>query len=211
MYKMFKGGVKLAIWHEQKQGGLTNSKPGQAVEYLQFLFSAVQEVTSSLDYETTLNNVAHAMVPNLSDWCAVDIALRDGSLQRLATAHVDPRKIKRALVIGKKYPRDPRAPSGSSYVLRTGESNMRNAITDDMLVQAAINDEHLAMMRDLNFYSLLIVPIKARKKILGTITLVWAESRNHYSVADLAFAETLAAIAGTAIDNSRLFTAAKAR
>jgi GAF domain-containing protein len=184
-------------------------KPGQAADYLSFLSSAAQEISSSLDYGTTLKNVAHAMIPKLSDWCAVDIAQPDGSLKRLAIAHIDSKMIKKALELAKKYPRDTKAKSGSPHVLRTGEPNMSNGITDDQLVASAVNDEHLAMMRAMNFHSLMIVPIKSRGKSLGTITFVWAESGNSYSLADLAFAQTLAAIAGSAIDNSQLYRAAK--
>lgn len=184
-------------------------QPGQAAAYLSFLSSAVQEISSSLDYNATLKNVARTMIPNLSDWCAVDIVQPDGSLKRLATAHIDPKMIKKALALGKKYPRDPKATSGTPYVLRTGEPDMFNGITDDLLVASAVNDEHLAMMRAMNFHSLMIVPIKSRGKTFGTITFVWAESGNSYSLADLAFAQTLAAVAGSAIDNSGLYLAAK--
>ncbi len=85
---------------------------------------------------------------------------------------------------------------------------MYNGITDDMLAAAAINEEHLKMMRQLQFESMMIVPIKSRDKTLGTMTLVWAESGNSYHMVDLAFAQTLAAVAGTAIDNSQLYLAA---
>jgi GAF domain-containing protein len=184
-------------------------KPGQAADYVSFLSTAAQEIGSSLDYTTTIKNVAHAMVPSLSDWCAVDIVQENGRLKRLAIAHIDPKQVKLALKLSRKYPRDAKAPSGTSHVLRTGESEMRNGITDKMLAAAALDQEHLQLMRNLRFYSLMIVPIKARRKVLGTITLVWAESKNHYTVADLAFAETLAAIAGSAIDNARLYRTAR--
>lgn len=184
-------------------------RPGQAVQYLSFLCSAVQDITSSLDYAVTLKNVAQAMVPKISDWCAVDIVQENGKLKRLAIAHVDPKKIRLARELSRKFPRAEDAESGTPHVLRTGKSEMFNGITEDLLAASAINDDHLELMKAVDFYSLMIVPIKSRKKVLGTMTLVWAETRNFYSVADLAFAETLAAIAGSAIDNSRLYSAAK--
>lgn len=176
-----------------------------ALDYLGFLSSAVEEITSTRSYTITLNRVAQTMVPKFSDWCAVDIANRNGQLERLATAHIDPKKIEKALELGRKYPRDPDAPSGTTHVLKTGEPDMYNNITDDMLVSSAVNREHLAMMRDLRFHSLMIVPIKAHGTALGTITLVWAESRKIYTIADLAFAEILAAVAGSAILGARLY------
>lgn len=177
----------------------------QQIDYLSFLSHAVQEISNSHDYAATLKSVAHAMVPHISDWCAVDIVDENGILQRLATAHVDPKMIKKALELGKKYPRPLNAGSGSPHVLKTGEPEMHNDITDDTLVATATDDEHLQMMRALKFHSLMIVPIKSRGKALGTLTFVWTESGKTYSLADLAFAEILASVAGSAIDNSQLY------
>lgn len=196
----------------QSRGQTTKQlKPGQAIEYLSFLSDAVQEITSSLDYAKTLSNVAYAMVPKLSDWCAIDILQSDGKLKRLVAAHTDPEKIKKALELGKKYPRQPNADSGTSHVVKTGQPEMFNGIQDKQLVENAINEEHLAMMRAMNFYSLMIVPIKSQGRTLGTLTLVWAESGNSYTLADLVFAETLAAVAGSAIDNAQMYLSATAK
>ena len=60
---------------------------------------------TSLDYETTLRQVAQMSVPVLSDWCAVDI-LTSGSLQRLATAHIDPARVEFAEQFLARYPPD---------------------------------------------------------------------------------------------------------
>lgn len=186
-------------------------KPGQARDYLAFLNQAVKEINSSPDYTVTLKSVAQAMVPKMSDWCAVDIVQANGRLKRLAIAHTDPSQIKKAFELSRKYPRDPNAESGTPHVFKTGESETRNDITDDMLVASASNDEHLSMMRQLNFKSMMIVPIKSLDKIYGTLTLVWTSSKKAYSIADLAFAETLATVAGAAIENSRLHHATARR
>lgn len=172
-------------------------------DYLTILCRAVEEVNRPQDFVATLRNVTRALVPHFADWCAVDVADQQGVLQRLAIAHVNPKKAKEALNLAEKYPRDPSADSGSSYVYRTGEPNMRNGITDDMLVAAAINEEHLRMMRGLNFRSMMIVPIKSREKILGTFTFVWSEIGKSYSLTDLTFAGILAALTGNAIDLTR--------
>ena len=176
----------------------------RTTDYLSFLSRAVQEITSSTDYETTLDRVARAMIPHLSDWCGIDIADDNGKLHRVTAAHKDPKMLALAVELGRKYPRASDASSGTPYVFKTGEPEMRNGIPDKLLVAAAINEEHLAMLRQLNFHSLLIVPLRSSGKVVGTLTLVWSETGKSYSLADLAFAEILAAVAGSAIDNSQL-------
>ena len=177
----------------------------RALSYLSFLIKAVKQIGTSLDYEETLKQIAQSMVPDLSDWCGVDILQEDGSIKRLAIAHVDPDKINLALQSNQLYPPKPATKGGSQEVLKTGVPVLLNGITDEMLVAAAEDERHLQIMRDLEFSSLMIVPIKSRNTVLGTITLVWSTLEYNYNLADLAFAETLASVAGAAIDNSRLY------
>lgn len=171
-----------------------------------FLFEAGTALSSSLDYETTLATVAQLAVPHFADWCAVDMLGDDGKAERLAVAHIDPAKVKWAEEIYEKYPPDPALPRGLYNVLRTGESEFYPEIPDDLLVESAVDEEHLQLMRGIGFRSAMIVPLKVRDKVLGAITFVNSDSRNH-TQADLALAEDLANRAALAVDNARLFRA----
>src|SRR4051812_12878490 len=59
----------------------------------EFLAEASAVLASSLDYEVTLAAVARLAIPQIADWCVVDIARSDGVLKRLAVAHADPEKL----------------------------------------------------------------------------------------------------------------------
>jgi GAF domain-containing protein len=170
---------------------------------LAFLADASAELASSLDYRSTLANVAQLAVPTLADWCAVDI-VRDAGLQTLAVAHVDPAKIAWARELQQRYPPDPDARTGPANVVRTGVSELYPEITDDMLVAGALDEEHLQLTRDLDLRSALVVPLLARGRTLGAITLVRAETPRRYGPEDLAVAEDLGRRAGVAIDNAEL-------
>ena len=89
---------------------------------LSFLARACEILASSLDYETTLSNLARLAVPELADWCAVSIAEPDGTIRQLAVAHADPEKTEWALELNRRVPPDPNARSGVPQVLRTGKS-----------------------------------------------------------------------------------------
>ncbi len=141
-----------------------------------FLAEATTALASSLDYETTLSTLARLAVPHFADWCGVDIADEGGTLRRLAVAHVDPAKVAWALELQQRYPPDPAAPRGSYQVLRTGESEFYPEITDEMLVAAAHDEEHLAALRAMEFRSAMIVPLKTRDRVLGIIVFVNTES-----------------------------------
>lgn len=175
----------------------------------QFLVEASHLLSSSLDYEYTLKSVAQSIVPTLADWCAVDILVSDGSLQRLATTHIDPAKVEWALEIYRRYPPDLNAPRGIAHVLRTGQPEYYPEVTDEQIVAVARDPEHLKMLRGVGFSSAMIVPLIARGKSLGTISLIAAESGHSYSKDDLILAEELARRAAIALDNARLYQEAQ--
>jgi PAS domain S-box-containing protein len=184
---------------------ITERKQKEAAE--KFLAEASTALATSLEYETTLATIAQLAVPHFADWCGIDMVSADGTLSRLAVAHIDPEKVSWAHEIHKRYPPDPSEPQGIYNVLRTGLSEFYPDIADEMLVMGARDEEHLRIMREIGFRSAMIVPLKARGRVLGVITFVNSESGKHHTTGDLALAEDLAHRAAMAIDNAQLFRA----
>ena len=177
----------------------------EATARLRFLADASGLLLSSLDYETTLRTLADAVVPAIADWCTVDIVTADDQVRRLAVAHVDPAKVALAQQINERYPLDRSAPGGLAAVLRTGELAHIPEITDEMF-DAAVSDEELRQtLRDLGLRSSLIVPLVARGRILGALSLVMAESGRRYGPDEVALVQELARLAAVAVDNAELF------
>jgi GAF domain-containing protein len=171
---------------------------------LEFLASASLELSSSLDYRATLNKVASLSVRTLADWCAVDVVV-DGQLTPVALKHVDEDKVAWAWQLRENYPIDMQAPAGGPNVVRTGVSELAPDITDDMLVGAARDEEHLRLCRDLHMRSVLIVPLTARGKTLGTMTLIRSTESLGFTPTDVTIAEDLGRRAGVAVDNAQLY------
>jgi PAS domain S-box-containing protein len=171
-----------------------------------FVAEASELLASSLEYERTLANVAALAVPQFADWCAIDMLEADGSLSRLAIAHVDPQKVELADELAKKYPPDPDAPYGVPNVIRTRRPELFADITDELLVEATTETpELLGLLRELGLRSSMCVPLIARERVLGAITFVAAESGRRYGERDLATAQDLARRAATSVDNALLF------
>lgn len=170
-----------------------------------FLADASTALAASLDYETTLKSVAQLAVPHFADWCSIDMADEDGTLNRLAVAHVDPKKVAWAEEMHREYAPNLNEPQGVYQVLRTGASEFYPEITDELLVQGARDEKHLETLRNIGFSSAMIVPLKVRGKVLGVLSFVNCESGKHFKNEDLSLAEDLARRAALAIDNARLF------
>jgi PAS domain S-box-containing protein len=176
---------------------------------LTLLAEAGRSLASSLDYATTLANVARLAVPTLADWCAVDVVEDDQSLQRVAVVHPDPARVELAQELFRRHPPDPDASYGVWNVLRTGRSEIYPDISDDMLRSGTRDPEVLSILRRLGLRSAMLVPLLARGRSLGVLTLVAAESGRRYGPEDLTLAEELAVRCGLAVDNARLYRAAQ--
>ncbi len=171
-----------------------------------FLADATRELTRSLDWEATIRRVARLAVPDMADWCAVDIVEPDGSLSLVALAHVDPAQVEWAYELRRRRPATTADPAGVANVVRTGVSELIQEITPEVIEAANITDpELLEIIRRLRLSSVMYIPLIARGRTLGVLTMVWAESGKHYSEEDVRLAEDLASRAAFAIDNARLY------
>ncbi len=175
---------------------------------LEVLAEASAVLASSLDYEETLAGVARLLVPDLADWCAVDVLDAHGDLQRLAVAHIDPAKVEWGHELWQRYPPSKDAPTGSYNVIRTGKTEFLPEITEAML--ALVTDKDLLeIIHTIGFTSVITAPLMVRDRTLGVLTLVTAESRRPYTEADVRLAEDLACRAAGAMDNARLYREAQ--
>jgi signal transduction histidine kinase len=182
------------------------SERKRAEETQRFLVEASAQLASSLDYETTLANLAQLSVPSIADWCAVDIVGEEGAVKRVAIAHADPNKVELVKRFQERYPPRADSPRGVMRVIRTGEPELMPEIPDELLRAAAQDEEHLRLMRELGLHSYLSVPIVQRGAVLGALSLGSAESRRGFGEGDLALAQEIARRAATAIDNARLYS-----
>ena len=171
----------------------------------EFMSNASATLASSLDYEQTLATVARLAVPKLADWCLVDVADPDGQLRRLAVTHNDPEKIALAQDLSRRYPEKQDLEFGVYHTFRTGKPGMVTEVTEELLLAAARDEEHLAILRELGLTSFICVPLLANGRSVGVISLVSADPARRFSERDLAFAQELAARSALAIENARLY------
>jgi serine phosphatase RsbU (regulator of sigma subunit) len=125
----------------------------------------------------------------------------------VAVAHVDPAKVQLAHDLRRRYPPDPDAPTGVPAILRGGPAELYSDIPQELIEQAARDEEHLELILQLGMRSGMAVPMRIGGETLGVITLVSAESGRRFDEADLEFVKDLALRAATAVQNARLYAA----
>lgn len=173
---------------------------------MQFLAQASQVLAASLDYQETLRNVAGLAVPQIADWCAVDLFAEDGAREPVAVAHSDPTKLDTASRLRAYEPEELDPDRGLGRVRSTGESLLYTEIPDELLIAAAVDEEHLRLLREVGMRAVLIVPMKARSRTIGALTMVSAESGRSFDRGDLEFAGQIAERAALAVENARLYS-----
>ena len=164
---------------------------------------------SSLDYERTLPHFVRLAVPVLGDLCAIDLLDR-GALRRVACAHVDPAREALISEIGARHTADPAAARGVAAVMRTRQPVLVVRATEAALREAAQDVEQLVLLRQLAPRSWIVVPLVARERVLGALTLAVTESARRYGPVDLVFATVVAIHAAAVIEGARLYREAEA-
>ena len=189
---------------EQRARAAAETAEGRAA----FLSEASAALASTLDYRSTLASVARLAVPTIADWCAVDILDTKGDLLRLATSHDDHGRAS-AVTEVLRYPSDLEAPHGPAHVFATGEPEVFNDLSDEVLRAVARDDEHYRAARELRLCSCMSVPLNVRGLNIGVLTFGSAVPGRRYGPDDLVFAQELAGRASAAIENARLYRDAR--
>ncbi len=155
-------------------------------------------------FEEVIQSVATSAVPDIADWCGVELLEETGALRQVAMAHRDPGKVALAREYRQKYPPDMQAATGLARVLRTGKSELVPEIPARLIDEAPVPEAQKALLRSLQIHSYIAAPLIARGRTLGAITFVYAESGRRFSPEDLPLVEALADRAAMAIDNAML-------
>ena len=162
-------------------------------------------LSSSLDFPQIFEHLARLSVPFLGDICIVDVL--DGSaLRRVAAVHADPAR--QALVNRLRDDFAPAAtgPHPAASVVRGGAAEHAAVMTDEYVRALSHNEEHYKLVQELQFTSYMCVPLAARGRILGAMTLISAGSGRQFSTDDLELAEEFARRAALVLDNARLYS-----
>ncbi len=165
-------------------------------------------LASILNYESRVKRLAELIVPEMADWCAIDMLTEKGTLVRKAISHIDPKKIKIADILHQKYP-SVKNNSNLIQILKNKKPVLFPEITETDIKNAAKDDEHLRLLSQLNIRSIITVPLITRKRALGLITFAYSESDRRYTSDDLEMLELFAHRAATLFDNSRIYEHAK--
>jgi signal transduction histidine kinase len=173
------------------------------------LSDASAALASSLDYEKTLQAVAHLAVPAFADCCVVDLIGENGAITDLSVAHCNPAKEALLRELRRVELLDMKRGAGPENVLATGKLNWKPDFTNADFDAHVTSERARQIHRELGVVSYIAAPMCVRERVLGTLSFCLAESGRRYEEDDLECATELAARAANAVDNARLYRAAE--
>src|SRR5919112_1385230 len=188
----------------ERRGGSGVMDPQSA---LGFLAQASGLLAASLDYERTLTEVARLAVPDVADWCGIDIVEADGSTRQVTSVHPNPEHEAFLLELRRRYREEKQGSAGTAHVIATGEPELVADVTG--AVDVTLREDEGELYRGLAPRSYMIVPLVARGRTLGALTLLSTREGRHYDESDLDFAQHLGRRFALAIDNARLYDEAE--
>ena len=170
---------------------------------LAFLSGTGEVLGASLDLQETLSSVARLAVPDVADWCLVDLFGDDGRVREpVAVCHRDENKIELVRELRRRFP--PAEGSGVVVVSRSGEPLLAPRITPDVLRERIADAEHRRLVEQIGLRSYLCVPLRSGDKTIGAISLAQAESEREFDDEDLELAMEFARRTAMAVENAQL-------
>jgi PAS domain S-box-containing protein len=186
---------------------ITEVKRVQVAE--SFMAEASRVLASALEYQDALQRIARLAVPQIADWCAIDVLDENGVIRRVAVHHSDPQKLALAQELERDRMPTIDDPGGIAAVIRSGKPRLYTGITPAALAADGSERPHREVLQAIGAKAVIIVPLAAPTRTVGAITLVSSESLRRLSEADLSLAVRLGRRAGTTVESARLNTERK--
>jgi PAS domain S-box-containing protein len=171
-----------------------------------FLSESTAVLSSSLDLDEVMGQVARLAVPTVADWLFIDLVLDGVGIDRVAVAHMDPQRLREAQSLYQGAPPDRLAPGGVPHVLRTARPELHPDLQAELASAAPGGPPYFRLARAFGMRSALVVPMSSRGRMLGALTLATDPGGRCFDEHDLELAMELARRCATAIDNARLFS-----
>ncbi len=180
------------------------SEGRRAADDLRFLARVGETMVESLDLETRLARLVHAVVPRLADWATVNLVTGDDSVETVAIAHRDPTKAEIAERLRGPYYGNPDSRQGTPVALRSGRSRLMSGVGERVLrehLRPETYDDVVALGADCAF----VVPLLAGGAVYGTMAAMRGGQERPFNENDMWLMEELARRAAVAIDNARRY------
>jgi PAS domain S-box-containing protein len=160
---------------------------------------------SPLEPAAIVEQISALPIPEHADLAIVDLLQPDGSLQGAVANGVEAGVAAAVRELRERFPLDPAGPHPVAVALREGRPQLLPEMSDMLLARFARGAEHLELMRRARYRSAIVLPLTARGRTSGVLSLLRLGDAPPFDEDDLALGLDLARRAALAVDNARLY------
>ena len=175
-----------------------------ALDRLTLVANASEALSSTLELEPGLRRLSRVLVPALADWCAIDLADDEGRLRRVVLEHREPDALPPAFLEAALPPAGASSPAPLARALRGAGPLLLTEFPPPEHATDALYRVELQTFRQLGAHSAVLLPLRARRRVLGVLTLVRTEPGGGDESDRLTLLENLAHRIAITVDNARL-------
>jgi GAF domain-containing protein len=197
---------QLADWAALSLANADLFRQGESARARVALVSDVSELLAQeLHYPAAFRRLAEVLARRFADVVLIDTLDPQGAIERVLALHRDPAKQPLADELRMQY-----APSLSgkhpvARVIRGGGAEYASEMPAEFLRETTLDERHFRLVTELGFSSFMCLPLEARGRILGALTLVSTSPAHRYGPEDLQLGQEIARRAGVRIENARLY------
>ncbi|MFE5209487.1 SpoIIE family protein phosphatase [Streptomyces sp. NPDC056600] len=180
----------------------------EAMARLAMIVDTGRAVTDSSDPDGGLREVCRILTGRFADWCVIDLFGLDGTGERVGVVRRDRHGRPAAGFEGALPPLSGSARGPLARVLRgAGPLLLPGSGADEPpgQVGSPLDARHRALFETLGADSAVVAALRARRDVLGAITLARTTPHRPFTEADLAFVDDLAHGIAVGLDNTRLY------
>ena len=170
---------------------------------LEFLSTVTEQLSEVLDPVAAQDLLPSLVVPEFAQWAFATLLDGSGRTRHVHASHANPALAAETDRFQELH--DGLGDDSISLRVLHGELGPTLVAVEDEHVDAVATTETAQVLRRLGLGSAIVVPLRARGLVTGSLTLLSGPDRAAFTEDDLATASDLGARAGVALENARLY------
>ncbi|WP_037854937.1 SpoIIE family protein phosphatase [Streptomyces sp. NRRL S-340] len=175
-----------------------------ALERLALMADTGAALSGAPDLDAGLQRVAGILTRRLADWCAVDLFTENAEVERVCVVHRAPGEASPEQHEGPLPPVSASARGPLARALRGAGPLLLTEPPPSDQAGSPLDAHYLQLLRQLGADSVVVAPLRARREVIGALTVARGGRRRPFTRADLPLVDDLVRTLALGVDNARL-------
>ncbi|MFI2378679.1 SpoIIE family protein phosphatase [Streptomyces sp. NPDC018964] len=176
-----------------------------ALERLSLLADTAAALSNAPNLDEGLEQVGRILTQRLADWCAVDLFMENAQVERVSIAHRSSRGPWPEEYGGRLPPVSDAARGPLARALRGAGPLLLTEPLSPGQVASPLDAHYLGLFRTMGADSAVVAPLRARRQIIGALTVARRGRGTPFAEGDLPLIHDLVGSLALGVDNLRLY------